>query len=121
MNSINFRCSLVQYADDCQFLIKGKVEDINKIVKRGEETLTKAKNYFDKNGLLINPKKTQCIFIGSRQNVSRIPEEIQINFDGSEITPSHLVKNLGLHIDRYMTFEVHINEMHKKVMGFLSI
>ena len=119
MNSINFKCSLVQYADDCQFLIRGKVEDINDIVNTAEETLTKAKNYFDKNGLLINPKKTQCIFIGSRQNVSKIPEETRINFDGNEITPSHSVKNLGVHIDRYMTFEVHINEMHKRVMGIL--
>ena len=47
----------VQYADDCQFLIKGKVEDINNIVNRAEETLTKAKNCFYKNGLLINFKK----------------------------------------------------------------
>ena len=29
------------------------------------------------------------------------------------------VKNLGVHFDRYMTFESHIDEVHKKVMGTL--
>ena len=48
MNGIDFKCSLVQYADDCQFLIEGKVEDINSIVNTAEETLTKAKNYLIK-------------------------------------------------------------------------
>ncbi len=31
-----------------------------------EQTLTKIKNYFNKNGLPLNSMKTQCIFIGSR-------------------------------------------------------
>ena len=115
----NFECSLIQYADDCQFLLKGKVDDLNDIVKKAEDILVKAKRYFDKNGLLINSKKTQCIFIGSRQNISKIPHDLHINFDGNELTPSHSVKNLGVHIDRYMTFNVHINEMHHKVMGIL--
>ena len=42
MNDLNFRCLLVQYADDCQFLIKGKVENLNAIVNKAEGTLVKA-------------------------------------------------------------------------------
>ena len=119
MKDQNFECMLVQYADDCQFLIKGKVEDVNEIVNKAEDTLVKAKDYFDRNGLLINAKKTQCIFVGSRQNISRIPDDVPIVFDGNMIVPSLSVKNLGVHMDRYMTFEVHINEVYKKVMGVL--
>ena len=119
MNDLNFWCLLVQYADDCQFLIKGKVENLNAIVDKAEGTLVKAKRYFDENGLLLNAKKTQCIFIGSRNNISKIPDDLRITFDGNQITPSHSVKNLGVHIDRYMAFDVHVNEMHKKVMGIL--
>ena len=29
MCNVNFNCSLVQYADDCQFILKGKVENLN--------------------------------------------------------------------------------------------
>ena len=46
MNDLNFRCLLVQYADDCQFLIKGKVENLNAIVDKAEGTLVKAKTLF---------------------------------------------------------------------------
>lgn len=37
--------------------------------------------------------------------------------NGSVIIPSKHLKNLGLHFDQYMTFDVHINSLSKKVMG----
>ena len=119
MAEIDFRCLMVQYADDCQFLIKGRVDDIKDIITQAEGVLKKAKGYFDRNGLLINASKTQCIFVGSRQNISKIPSDTCINFDDSKIIPSSSVKNLGVHIDRFMTFEVHIEEMRKKLIGIL--
>ena len=68
---------------------------------------------------MINASKTQCIFIGSRQLISQIPGNITINFDGTSISPSAHVKNLGLHLDRYMMFDTHINELTKKVISML--
>lgn len=119
MSNINFHCMMVQYADDCQFLLEGKVENLNDMITRAEDVLTKAKSYFDNNGLLINPRKTQCLFVGSRQNIASLPDNLYINFDGTEIIPSLSVKNLGVYMDRFMTFDVHIEEMRKKVMGIL--
>ena len=119
MCNVNFSCSLVQYADDCQFILKGKVEDLDEIVKIAEDTLIKAKHYFDKNGLLMNAKKTQCMFIGSRHNIAKIPDDLRIFLDGNEITPANTIKNLDVHMDRFMTFDTHIQEMRKKVMGIL--
>ncbi len=75
--------------------------------------------YFLLNGLMINSSKTQCIFIGSRQLCSRIAEDVVVQFDGTSISPSTHVKNLGLYMDRYLTFETHISEISKKVMGML--
>ncbi len=66
------------------------------------------------------PNKTQCIFIGNRQLLSRIPNNTTIKLNGTTITPSNHVKNLGLYIDRYMSFDVHINELNKKIMGTLT-
>lgn len=119
MSNFNFQCMLVQYADDCQFLLEGKVENINDMKIKAEEVLAKAKYYFDKNGLLINPNKTQCLFVGSRQNIARLPNDISLNFNGIEIFPSLSVKNLGVYVDRFMAFDVHIEAMRKKVMGIL--
>lgn len=112
-------CFIIQYADDTQIVIEGKVENIEELIRRAEEILNKVKLYFQMNGLLLNESKTQCIFIGSRQYISKINDTVQINFNGNIIRPMKSVKNLGVHFDRYMSFEPHIDELYKKVMGTL--
>ena len=42
-----------------------------------------------------------------------------IRVGGSEIKPSVHVKNLGVYLDQYLTFDRHIDEMYKKIMGSL--
>ncbi len=68
---------------------------------------------------MFNSSKTQCIFIGNRQLLSNIPPNTTINFNGNIIYPSKHVKNLGIYIDRFMLFDVHIHELNKKAMGIL--
>ena len=112
-------CFIVQYADDTQILIEGSINDLENLIERAEDILMRAKIYFQKNGLLLNESKTQCIFIGSRQFISQIGDEVSINFNGNILKPSKEVKNLGVYFDRYMTFESHIDRIYKKVMGTL--
>ncbi len=66
----------------------------------------------------VTSAKTQCIFIGNRQLLSLIPPDTRISFDGDSIYSSTHVKNLGVHMDRYMTFDVHVSELNKKVVGY---
>ena len=68
---------------------------------------------------MFNSSKTQCIFIGNRQLLSHIPPNTTVNFNGNVIYPSKHVKNLGVYFDCYLLFDVHINELKKKVMGIL--
>ena len=112
-------CTLVQYADDTQFLHSGSLEDFKTMIKEAERTLVRARQYFLCNGLMVNPNKTQCIFIGNRQLLARIPEDAVVRFGNTSIQPSTHVKNLGLHMDKYLLFDVHINEISKKVIGLL--
>ena len=72
--------------------------------------------------MAINKRKElkQCMFIGSRHNIAKIPDHLRISFDGNEIIPANTIKNLGVHIDGFMTFDTHMQEMRKKkVMGIL--
>ncbi len=62
--------------------------------------------------------KTQCIFIGSRALLSKIPGNTIVSAGEASIHPSRSVKNLGLHFDNYMSFDVHVTEI-KKVSGTL--
>ncbi len=81
--------------------------------------LLNVKRYFLRNGLLLNPKKTQCIFIGNRQLIAQIPPNTIIHCDRDTITPSVHDKNLGVYFGRYMLFDKHISELNKKIMGML--
>jgi len=119
LSSIAKNCLLIQYADDSQFLHAASVNNLNELIGKTKQTLTEAKKYFDMNGLKLNPQKTQCIFIGSRQNIAKIPTDTVIDFQGCCIKPNTTVKNLGVHVDRYMTFETHIDHIYRKVMGTL--
>ena len=112
-------CFIIQYADDTQILIEGDIANIDDLIKRAEDILKQAKIYFLHNGLLLNERKTQCIFIGSRQYISQIDVDISLNINGNIIQPLKTVKNLGVHFDQYMTFDKHIDKVYSKVMGTL--
>lgn len=110
---------LVQYADDTQILLTGDISEIETIKRRAETILEKARGYFNFNGLLLNERKTQCIFFGAWQYIRRIPESTKIMFNDNELIPQKYVKNLGVYMDCCMTFSTHINELHNKLMGTL--
>ncbi len=97
----------------------GTIKDITQIIKDTEDTYEKCRDYFLKTGLMFNSSKTQCIFIGNSQLISNIPPNTTINFNGNIIYPSKHVKNLGVYIDRFMLFDVHMNELNKKAIGIL--
>ncbi len=51
--------------------------------------------------------------------LSAIPDDMTINFDGSNIPICKNVKILGVYFDRHMTFDTHIHQLTKKVTGIL--
>ncbi len=51
--------------------------------------------------------------------LSAIPDDMRINFDGSNIPICKNVKILGVYFDRHMTFDTHIHQLTKKVTGIL--
>lgn len=112
-------CLLVQYADDAQFVLTGTIINLKELVRQAEIILTIAKNYFQMNGLMVNETKTQCMFVGSRQYISKIPKDLTIKFGNNFIVPSTCVKNLGVHMDQYLLYDIHINKITKKITGIL--
>ena len=85
-------CILVQYADDSQLLITGTLNELNDLIARAERILEMARHYFQINGLNINESKTKCIFIGSRQFITQIPNNTVINFNGFPVEKSVKIK-----------------------------
>ncbi len=84
---------IVQYADDTQLLHTGNINNLQGLISDAQNTLTQTKKFFNRNGLLLNVKKKkkknpQCIFIGSRNYISSIPDGIKPCLDECYIFPS---------------------------------
>lgn len=114
-------CKVVQYADDTQFIHSATLDALPHLITQAQATLTPAKAYFSTNGFILNSQKKQYLFVGTRTLIKRTPKHTIIRFDNTYITPSKHVKNLGLYMDCHMTFEKHINEIYKKVIGTLLL
>ncbi len=107
-------CFLIQYAHDTQFLQSVTIDSLPQLIHDTEQTLTKIKYCFTKNGLLLNSMIAQSIFIGSTALISKISSNTTISAGEASINLNKTVKILGLHFDNYMSFDVHVTEMSKK-------
>ncbi len=63
---------------------------------------------------MLNAKKTQCMFIGTRGLLSKIPPDTHIKMDDNEIAPCSSLKNLGIYFYNHLLFDTHITEISKE-------
>ncbi len=89
-------------------------DDLKDFLQKSEETVKLAQMYFHENGLMLNIKKTQCMFIGTRRLLSKIPPDAHML-----VTPSTSLNNMRVHFDNYLLFKAHITEISQKVYGTL--
>lgn len=54
------------------FLHTDPVSNLNDLKRNTQLTLIEAKMCFGNKGLKLDPNKTQCIFMGSQQNIAKI-------------------------------------------------
>ncbi len=77
LSSIFTNCQVI-YTSTTQFIQTGDVNDIWSLMRRGEESMAKVKLYFNRNGLLLNGKKTQYMLAGTRGFLSQIPTNLHM-------------------------------------------
>ena len=59
-------CTIVQYADDTQFMLSGPHEDISDITSRLQVALLRLAEWLARNRLALIVAKTQVIVLGSK-------------------------------------------------------
>ena len=109
---------ILQYADDVQIWKTCKKQRIGEAISSMENTLSAVSDWFCSNSMKVNASKTQLIVFGTR-NVLRDLPPVQLRFGTSFVTESRVVKNLGLTMDRHLSFEDHINQLVAKCTGVL--
>ena len=117
---LNSKCHL--YADDCQIYSSSKFAHQNELLTALNKDIDRVVKWSANNCLDLNAQKTQSIIFCNKNSMtnkfkSAFPEII---VNGSSIKYSNTVKNLGIILDEYLTFESHINSICNKVHYSLS-
>ena len=109
---------VVQYADDTQVLVSGKKNSLPQLIATMEQALSSLDAWFHSHGLKVNTGKTELIVCGSRQNCrGLVPTTIRFREDTVRESPT--VRNLGVHFDKYLSWDSHVSALVKKCNGIL--
>lgn len=96
------------YADDVQIYLSSSLSSISENIIRLNYDLSYIHDWATSNGLAINPKKSKCLVVHSRSFNS-----LNYNFDvaikGVKIDIVSQTKNLGIILNRSLTWSNHIN------------
>ena len=110
--------SIVQFADDTQLLVTGKKRDIQAMVDQMEVALSTVFKWFCGHSMKVNAQKTKMLVLGT-PSMLRGLQPIQINFCGTTVPESQTVNNLGVTMDRFLSYQPHIDKLTQKCNGVL--
>ena len=83
-----------------------------------ENNLSLVLDWFSSHSMKVNTSKTQLIVFGTRAMLRHMPP-VSVKFGSAVISESRVVKNLGLVMDRYLSFEPHIDQLVARSTGTL--
>ena len=95
------------YVDDTKIYCSFSAKNMNSCLVKMTEDLGLFAGWCCSHQLLINPSKTKLIFFGTRQLLSKV-SDIRVPFLDQELTPVSSVKDLGITLDSYLTFNNHM-------------
>ena len=110
--------TVVQYADDVQVLVSGKKQDMPRLTATMEGTLETLYQWFCQHRMKVNEAKTKMIVIGTAAML-RSFEGVTLTFNGSAIHDSEEVKNLGVVVDRHLSYRAHVDDLSRRCTGML--
>jgi hypothetical protein len=94
------------YADDMQTYISCKADDQHSAVTRLLACIAEVNRWMSSNRLKLNADKTEFIWLGTRQQLSKISSQ-PLAVGGQNVTPVHSVRDLGVILDSQLTLDTH--------------
>ena len=108
------------FADDTFILYSNKKPKTIETIVNTELKLVSS--WLKLNKLSLNSDKTELIFFHSKRHTLNY-DDISIKLDGNKLKPVDNIKYLGMYIDKYLTWNYHIQQLSKKLSranGILS-
>ena len=110
-------CDLALYADDTCLFTSSK--DPREITRKLNEDLLSLSNWLKDNKLMVNPKKCEVMFIGTRQRLQRVHNSLndcRVYIDDMEIRKVEACKYLGVVIDQNLLWHNQVDHVKKKII-----
>ena len=105
-------CTSGHFADDTFIMYNNKnLKTIETIINTELKQVSK---WLKLNKLALNAGKTELIFFHSLRHALNY-DGISINFNGVKLFPADNIKYLGMYIDKYLSWDFHIQQLSKKL------
>ena len=103
------------FADDSQLYIVFRPLPIETVgaLETTSSCVSNIDEWMVENSLKFNGGKTDMTIIGTRQSLSKLPNDLSLHISGVKIIPKHEVKNLGVIFDHNLNFRQHITNVCK--------
>jgi len=100
------------YADDTQIYISFSADDAAASLRHLSSALQGIYEWLSANRLALNADKTEYLIVGLRQQKAKLlNQSLDLNFAGSSIQPSEMVRNLGVLFDGDMSMKSHVSNL----------
>ena len=104
--------------DDTQLMVTGRKCDVGQLIARMEHALSCVFQWFCHNGMKLNAAKTKMLVMGTPAMLRGLAP-VSVHLCATTITESRTVRNLGVTMDRHMSFEPHVDSVTQKCTGML--
>ena len=111
----NFSTTL--FADDTHLNMSDN--NLNSLEKRVNDVLAKIEQWFKKNKLSLNYKKSCCVLVNKQPQIT-INENFRININDNPILRTNSAKYLGLFIDENLSWSSHVKSCHCSLQNVLE-
>src|SRR6218665_1139874 len=105
------------YADDTQLFISFSPNSFSESIDHLLHVVKLISSWMTSNLLSLNPSTTECILIGLREQLKKIPDPfISLNLDSASthtFTSNSPVRNLGVIFDKNISFSNHITHISR--------
>ena len=105
-----------QYADDTQILISCHVADLQSIITLVEACVGDMVRWLLLNNLCLNSDKTELLLFGTKQQLAKVSQAVQLNVSTDVIKCTQSACNLGVWLDDKLTFDIQVGKICQSCM-----
>ena len=103
-------CNLESYVDDSKLYLSFPLIQLDAAIDKLKQDLLSVAQWCCENHLLINPDKTKLLFLGTKQMLNKLPQNLSMSFPGATLKLVASSKDLGVILDPHLTYDHHISK-----------